>query len=211
MTGGKSERSCRSEKWLTSPAKWHKCPAKSNTVLCWLPEECEWRLGTRSSRGQKSVWKAGHCMCVSAGRTPHTSTDMVTSLWFMCTPGLPPGPDRDGRLFKKPFPPRAARETSGRSEQSASSFIKHLRERSLLDTRITFEIPPVTSQPPKHGSWSFKYLYVRKGGRRTSICRSNWDETRCILGKKRREHCIAFGGLQQDTQKGSSRISGAWL
>lgn len=82
----------------------------------------------------------------------------------MCTLGLPPGPGRDERRFKKPFPPRAARETSGRSEQSASSFIKHLRERSLLDTRITFEIPPVTSQPPKHGSWSFKYLYVRKQG-----------------------------------------------
>lgn len=99
---------------------------------------------------------------VLAKESAHTYMDMVTSLWFICTLGLPPGLDRDGQLFKKPFPPRAAQETSGRSEQSASSFIKHLQERSWLDTRTTFEIPPVTSQTPKHGSWSFKYLHVRR-------------------------------------------------
>lgn len=50
MTGGKSEGLCWSEKWLTSPAKWHKCPAKSNTVL---PEECEWMQGTRPGKEKK--------------------------------------------------------------------------------------------------------------------------------------------------------------
>lgn len=48
--------------------------------------------------------------------------------------------------------------------QSAMLFIKHLRESSLLNTRITFEIPPVTSQPPKHGSRGLKYLCKRKKG-----------------------------------------------
>lgn len=58
MTGGKSERLCRCEKWATSPAKWDKCPIRSNTVFCWLPEEYEWRQGTRSSEGKKKSVKS---------------------------------------------------------------------------------------------------------------------------------------------------------
>lgn len=141
---------------------------------------------------------------MSAGRAAHTYMDMVTSLWFMCTLGLPPGPDRDGRLFKKAFPPRAAQETSGRPEQSASSFIKHLRKRSLLDTRITFEIPPVTSQPPKHGSWSFKYLHVR-----TEEGFHLWERLRWnyMCSWQRGKDCFAFRGSQPATQKGLKGIS----
>lgn len=164
----------------------------------------------RRKKDVRSVRKTGHnCMCVSAGRTAHTYMDMVTSLWFIRTLGLPPGPDRDGRLFKKPFPPRAARETSGRSEQSASSFIKHLQERSLLDTRITFEIPPVTSQPPKHGSWSFKYLYVRKmggGGGLPSVSAIEMKQD-VFWEKKGTLLCLQRFATIQDTQTGSNRIS----
>lgn len=89
----------------------------------------------------------------------------------MPTLGLPPGPQRAKRLLKKPFPPQAAHERSEHCEQSALLFIKHLREQSLLNTRITFEIPPVTSQAPKHACWSLKYLYVKKEWG-CSICES---------------------------------------
>lgn len=109
-----------------------------------------------------------------------TYKDKVTSVWFTHSPGLPPGPDRTKRLLKKPFPPRAAQETSGRCEQSALLFINHSRERSLLNTGITFEIPPVTSRPPKHGSWGLKYLFERKK-RGVSICWNNWDQASCVL------------------------------
>ena len=186
------ERLCRSEKWLTSPAKWHKCPVKSNTVL---PEECEWRQRTRLGEEKKKNG-GGITARVWAGRAAHTYMDMVTSLWFMRTLGLPPGPDRDGRLFKRAFPPRAARETSGRPEQSASSFIKHLRARSLLDTRITFEIPPVTSQPPKHGSWSFKYLHEM-----TEEGFHPWEQLRWnkMCSWQREKHCFGSRGSHQAT------------
>lgn len=68
-----------------------------------------------------------------------------------------------------------AASTTGRpsvsrwSEQSASSFIKHLQEQSHLDTRITFEIPTVTSHPPKPLILSLKYLHVRERGIPSSI------------------------------------------
>jgi len=131
--------------------------------------------------------------------------------------GLPPGPDRDRRLFKKPFPPRAAWGTSGRSAQSASSFIKHLWERSLLDTRITFEIPPVTSQPPKHGSRGFKYLYVREGGRegrrgegRPSVREIEMKFSKMCSWKKKKRgrlNMLTFWGLLPDIKWESDRIS----
>lgn len=69
MTGRKSERLCRSENWATSPAKWDKCPIKSNTVPCWIPEGFESRQGkTRNKRRNRkkslsSVWMTA-CNCI---------------------------------------------------------------------------------------------------------------------------------------------------
>lgn len=66
-------------------------------------------------------------------------------------PGRPPAPTEPGGSLKGSFH-RGRRRSVGRRQQSAVSSMKHLGERSPLNSRITFEVPPVTSQPPQHGS-----------------------------------------------------------